>query len=134
MKPTVLAIALLACSTTHAGDLAKWKNGGATSVLTDERGSCIEGASVIRVEGPEPRTGCYTLDEKKVHVVWSDTKYETFPIRKFRPTRETIAAAEKERLDRDADAIRRGNDVLKAQARPPLPEVQPRPTTPPPGG
>ena len=118
MKPSLLAIALLACTTAHATELAKWKNDDNTNVLTDERGTCIEGAAIIRVDGPAARTGCYTLDEKKVYVVWSDASSEQFPIRKFRPTREAITAAEKERMDRDEMNVKTGNDNMKNAARP----------------
>jgi len=133
MKPQLLAIALLACTTAHATELAKWKNDGNTNVLTDERGACIEGAAVIRVEGPTPREGCYTLDEKTVHIVWSDASSEKLPIRKFRPTRDAIVAAEKERMDRDAANIKTGMDNMKSAAKPPVvrPANKVRPTPPP---
>ena len=124
MKPSLLVIALLVCTTAHAADLAKWKKGDTTQVLTDERGTCIEGAAVIRVDGPTPRTGCYTLDEKKVYVVWSDASSEQLPIRKFRPTRETIAAAQKEQMERDEEVIRNGMDVTKQQTKPKPPPVR----------
>ena len=133
MKPQLLAIALLACTTAHATELAKWKKDGNTNVLTDEPGACIKGAAVIRVDGPTPREGCYTLDEKTVYIVWSDTASEQLPIRKFRPTRDAIVAAEKERMKRDEANVKAGMDNMKSAARPPIvkPAIRVRPTPPP---
>ena len=123
MKAALLAVALLAtCTAANAVELAKWKHGDTTQVLTDERGACIEGASVIRVDGPTPRDGCYTLDENFVHIVWSDATSEKLAIRKFRPTRETVVAAEKERMDRDEEIVKNGMDAMHAKNNPPPPK------------
>jgi len=131
MKTQLLAIALLAaCTTAHAMELAKWKNDDNTHVLTDETGACttVKGAAVIRIEGPAPREGCYTLDEKQVYIVWSDATSEQLPIRKFRPTREAIAAAQKERMDRDEMNIKAGMENMKRASRPPPPVIVPNTT------
>ena len=111
-----LAMAL-AASAAHAGELAKWKNAGVVNVLTNEPGACKTGANIIRAEKDEApqREGCYTLDPKTVHVVWADGTAEKFDIKKFRPTREALVAAEKERMENEKDLVdrneRRERDV-----------------------
>jgi hypothetical protein len=127
VKPIAICLgAALAVSAAHATDLAKWKNDGAVLVLTNEAGTCKTGANIIRSirDQTEQREGCYTLDPQTVHIVWTDGAAEKLPIKKFRPTREAVTAAQKERMETEKDLIdvdRREQTPLRA-----LPPPQPQ--------
>ena len=81
----IIAAALLAISTAHAGILATLQNdGGGQIVLTDIACSSIQGAKVAYATSPKTNTltGCWTIDEQYVHIFWDDDQkirsYELF--------------------------------------------------------
>ena len=135
----VVTSALLLCATciTNATDLAKFKREGGQLVLTDDPAACPKGANRIvdLHDAQERRAGCYTLDPKTVHVLWSDGAAEKLDIKRFRSTREAQRLAEKERSDLD-------NQIMDKNLRDqPMQRDIPRPmptrrgnSTPPPSG